>query len=98
MIKHIPLAFLALTLFVCGVAPAQDAAPKKPAVTRSAAEGQNKSTRTPLPSAEEIDSYMKRNFGYDPAVSWQIISIQESVVPGIPEVVVSVNKQAPVHI
>ncbi|HKR95566.1 MAG TPA: hypothetical protein VJW55_09405, partial [Candidatus Angelobacter sp.] len=32
-------------------------------------------TKTALPTTEEVDAYMKRSFGYDPGVSWQIYSI-----------------------
>ena len=51
-----------------------------------------------LPSQAEIDAALKRNFGYDPAVTWQIYDIRESAIPGITDVLVSMNKQAPVHL
>jgi protein-disulfide isomerase len=41
---------------------------------------------------------MKRSFGYDAAVTWQIYSIKESDVPGVAEIVVSVNKGDPYHL
>jgi len=54
--------------------------------------------RTALPTTDEIDAYMKRSFGYDPGVSWQIYEIRESPVPGLAEIVVSVNKGQPYHL
>jgi protein-disulfide isomerase len=51
-----------------------------------------------LPSKEEVDAALKRTFGYDPAITWEIYDIRPSVIPGVPEVLVSVNKQAPSHI
>ncbi|MCU1254038.1 MAG: oxidoreductase [Candidatus Angelobacter sp.] len=41
---------------------------------------------------------MKRSFGYDPAITWQILNIRESTIPGITELLVSMNKQQPVHV
>src|SRR5262249_8001206 len=52
----------------------------------------------PLPTTEEVDAYMKRSFGYDPAVTWQIYAVRESVVPGLAEIVVSVNRGDPYHL
>lgn len=51
-----------------------------------------------LPTTEEVDAYMKRSFGYDPGVSWQIYEIRASEAPGIVEIIVSVNKGEPVHL
>jgi protein-disulfide isomerase len=54
--------------------------------------------RTALPTTAEIDAYMKRSFGYDPGVSWQIYDIRESPVPGLAEIIVAVNKGQPYHL
>jgi protein-disulfide isomerase len=54
--------------------------------------------RTALPTTDEIDAYMKRSFGYDPGVSWQVYEIRESPVPGLAEIIVSVNKGQPYHL
>jgi len=54
--------------------------------------------RTALPTTAEVDAYMKRSFGYDPGVSWEIYQIRESPVPGLAEIVVSVNKGQPYHL
>src|SRR5258708_18699633 len=51
-----------------------------------------------LPTTAEVDAYMKRSFGYDPGVTWQILDIHESSAPGIAEVIVSVNKGEPYHL
>ena len=47
---------------------------------------------------EEVEASMKRSFGYDPGVTWQILDIKESSIPGLAEVLVSINKQQPVHL
>lgn len=87
------LSLLCSTL-VATVLSAQTAAPAKPATI-------NVTTTPPsavLPTAEEVDAYMKRSFGYDPALSWQVIEIKNSGVAGISEIVVSVNKGDPFHL
>ena len=51
-----------------------------------------------LPTAAEVDAYMKRSFGYDPGVSWQIYDVRASQVPGLAEIIVAVNKGEPYHL
>ena len=54
--------------------------------------------RAALPTTAEVDAYMKRSFGYDPGVTWQVYDIRESQVPGVAEIIVSVNKGEPYHL
>jgi protein-disulfide isomerase len=81
--------------------PAASAAQKAPAAQKAA---ENKpgtasaSTSDALPSTQEVDAYMKRSFGYDPGVSWQVLGVRPSSVPGIAEIIVSVNKGDPYHL
>jgi protein-disulfide isomerase len=58
----------------------------------------NHPSKAVLPTAEEVDTYMKRSFGYDPGVTWQILDIHEGAAPGIAEILVSVNKGEPYHL
>jgi len=53
---------------------------------------------TELPSAQEVEDALKRTFGYDPAISWQVYDIRKSEIPGLAEILVSINKNAPNHI
>jgi protein-disulfide isomerase len=53
---------------------------------------------TELPSAQEVEDALKRTFGYDPSISWQVYDIRKSEIPGLAEILVSVNKNAPSHI
>jgi protein-disulfide isomerase len=93
-------------VFVSTLATAQTAAPKKPATshttntsaTNNAANPATPAMRTALPTTAEVDAYMKRSFGYDPGISWQIVNIRESVVPGIAEIIVSINRGEPNHL
>jgi protein-disulfide isomerase len=107
MIKLTTTALLPFILFVFGVANAQTApakkqtaSPKKPATSSAsaAASPQSAQKKAALPTVEEVEASMKRSFGYDPGVSWQILDIKESSIPGLAEILVSMNKQQPVHL
>src|SRR6478672_3523099 len=95
-----PTALLTLIFFAFGMANAQTAAPKKPATHTSstAAAPQSTQKKAALPTMEEVEASMKRSFGYDPGVTWQIYEIKESSIPGLAEILVSMNKQQPVHL
>jgi len=68
-----------------------------PASGSSAAAKSAQPASGPLPSNEQIDAAMKRVFGYDPAVTWQILDITRSPIPGVADVLLSINRQAPIH-
>jgi len=91
MTKTNILAFI--LVLAATVASAQTTAPARPANTFNA----TTPPKAGLPTPEEIDSYMKRSFGYDPSLIWQVIDIKESTVPGVAEVVVSINRNEPYH-
>ena len=92
MTKTNILVFICLTLAAI-FSPAQTASPAQAANNFSA----TAPPKNNLPTPEEIDSYMKRSFGYDPSLTWQVIDIKDSSVPGIAEVVVSINRNEPYH-
>jgi protein-disulfide isomerase len=100
MIKPKTIALLILTFFLFGVVNAQTASPKKSATRAVSAPQTPQSTqkKAALPTVEEVEASMKRSFGYDPGVTWQILDIKESNIPGLAEVLVSMNKQQPVHL
>ena len=101
IMKTTTKALFALMLFAFGLVKAQTASPKKPATHSTAAAAatpQNTQKKASLPTMEEVEASMKRSFGYDPGVTWQIYEIKESSIPGLAEVLVSMNKQQPVHL
>jgi len=51
-----------------------------------------------LPGQANVEAALKRTLGYDKGVSWQIIDIRPSVISGVADVVISINKQAPQHL
>jgi protein-disulfide isomerase len=107
MIKLTTTALLTFILLVFGIANAQTApakkqtaSPKKPSTSSAsaAASPQSAQKKAALPTVEEVETSMKRSFGYDPGVTWQILDIKESSIPGLAEILVSMNKQQPVHL
>jgi protein-disulfide isomerase len=46
---------------------------------------------TRLPSEETVNAFMKQMFGYDPSVSWKVVSIRPAEAQGIAEVMVVVS-------
>ena len=50
-------------------------------------------TATGLPSEETVNAFMHKMFGYDPSVTWEVVSIKPSSIAGISEV--SVNLKNP---
>jgi protein-disulfide isomerase len=104
MTKLKTFAFISSFTFAFALSAAQNTSPSKPATHREltpqakAQINKDSGTKSALPTTEQVDAYMKRSFGYDAAVTWQIYSIKESDVPGVAEIVVSVNKGDPYHL
>jgi protein-disulfide isomerase len=99
------LIFLVLTFAVAQTATQKKkttASATKSASTASPAHSQSSSSHTTtgtlLPSQAEVEEAMKRSFGYDPGVRWQVYNISESPIPGVADALVSMNQQNPVHI
>jgi protein-disulfide isomerase len=51
-----------------------------------------------LPTQQEIDTAMRRTLGYDASVKWEIYDIRPAAVPGLADVLLSINGNAPQHI
>jgi protein-disulfide isomerase len=105
MTKSRILAFITFSMVVASLtAAAQNAPASKPATHRplspqaKAQIDKDAALKTALPATADVDAYMKRSFGYDPGVSWQVLDIREAPVPGLAEIIVSVNKGEPYHL
>ena len=48
-----------------------------------------------VPTKDEVETAMKRTFGYDPSTTWVIYDIRPSPIPGVADVLLSLNKQQP---
>src|SRR5260370_42190338 len=89
------VATVAIVFLLLGFVSAQSSAPTLGTKTHASA---SSTADTKLPGKDEVDAALKRTLGYDPGVSWEILAIQPSAVMGVPEVIVSINKQAANHI
>ncbi|HET8891114.1 MAG TPA: thioredoxin domain-containing protein [Candidatus Angelobacter sp.] len=103
MIKLKNLALMISLAVSFAMSSAQSAAPKKTAATPAAstpaaAKAATAKPSTALPSKEDVDAALKRTLGYDPGVAWQIYEITPSAVPGLADVLFSINKQAAQHL
>jgi protein-disulfide isomerase len=89
-------AILLASLFaMCAGAFAQNAAPGKQPAAKVAAAASGPEAKAGLPTQAQIDAAMQRTFGYDPGLLWQTLDIRPSLIPGVAEVLVSLNKQPP---
>lgn len=89
--------FIALFLAILTPAGAQSApARKQPAAPAPAPAADVKPML--LPSPAQVETALKRTLGYDPSLSWQVVDVRPSVIPGLVELFVSINKQQPVRI
>jgi protein-disulfide isomerase len=46
-----------------------------------------------LPTTATVDSFMHRMFGYNPAVTWKVLDISPSEIPGVASVLVTIGDQ-----
>ena len=71
--------YLSIALMLVTLAGAQ----QKPVTSQPAAKP---AAATGLPSEETVNAFMHRMFGYDPSVTWEVVSIKPSSIAGISEV------------
>ena len=87
-----PGAFFALLIAVsCVFAQSSNppAAPQ-PKAAANASSGQ--------PGKDDVEVALKRTLGYDPSVTWTVYDIRPSGIPGVSDILISLNKQDPIHI
>ncbi len=89
---------LSSLLFAQAGAPKTGAASTAAKTSGTAKTASSTSANANLPTVDEVNAYMKRNFGYDPSVTWEVLDIHDSGIAGIPEIVVSINKREPFHL
>ena len=71
--------YLSIALVLVTLAGAQ----QKPVTSQPAAKPV---TATGLPTQETVNAFMQKMFGYDPSVTWEVVSIKPSSIAGISEV------------
>lgn len=77
---------------------AQSAATKPHAAASSSSPATSQAKAFALPTQEQVEAAMRRSFGYDPNISWQIYDVRASRIPDVADIFVSVNKQQPIHL
>lgn len=82
---------LFLTLAATAQTPAKaKAKPASPPPAPSAA---------PMPTAAEVNEFLRRMFGYDPNVTWKVQGVAPTDVPGVAHVVATIGAQSrPIHL
>jgi protein-disulfide isomerase len=91
MKKFILISLLFSSLILIAQAPARSAStPAKKAAAPAA--------NSALPTKDDVEAAMKRYAGWDPGTSWVIYDISPSIVPGLADVTLSINKQQPQHV
>lgn len=92
---------LILTATLCCVATAgAQSAQKKHASSKNVAHTSASAPNpTPvlLPNKSQIEGALQRSYGYDPALLWTILDVKPAEIPGLVDVLVSVNRQQPFH-
>jgi protein-disulfide isomerase len=88
-------ALIALLLSFALTALAQSPAAKPHAAASTPPAAAKPAT---LPTQEQVETAMRRTFGYDPSLTWQVYDVRASKIPDVAEILVSINKQQPVRI
>jgi protein-disulfide isomerase len=85
---------LLIVLLLSGIAIAQT----KPAAAKSAAKAPapaaNADSATTLPTEDTVNAFLFQMFGYDATITWKVVEIRPSLIPGLADVsVVITNSQ-----
>jgi protein-disulfide isomerase len=94
--KKTVLFALALSFAVTMLA--QSTATKPHAAASSSSPATSQAKTFALPTQEQVEAAMRRTFGYDPSISWQIFDVRASRIPDVADILVSVNKQQAIHL
>jgi protein-disulfide isomerase len=95
--------FFVLVLVIgASLAFSQDGGSKKKTSANAASTQKHSEPSAPppilLPSHAQVDAAMQRNFGYDPSITWNILDVRQSPIPGLAEVILSINRQQTIHL
>ncbi len=90
MNRSIAVVLFCFVILAAGLARSKEQQPRSATKSFKPAVAEQK-----LPSKEDVEASLQRNLGYDSSVSWEILEIRPSIIPGVAEVLVSINKQQP---
>jgi protein-disulfide isomerase len=88
--RLIAVVFFCFVILAAGLAQSKEQQPRATTKSSRPAAAEKK-----LLSKETVEASLRRTLGYDSSVSWEILEIRPSIIPGVTEVLVSVNKQQP---
>src|SRR5271167_3136197 len=77
---------------------AQTAPPTKPAAPSRKPDLSTTHADAALPTNDDVEAAMKRTLAYDPSLKWVIHDIRSSAIPGVADILFSINSQAPQHL
>jgi protein-disulfide isomerase len=90
------LSVLIFAICISWSLSAQQAAKPKPATKTPAAPAATQKTQNvdaALPTVATVDTFMKRMFGFNPAVTWKVVDISPSQISGVSRVLVTIGNQ-----
>ncbi len=90
MMRKLAVASLFVIAVMSALGQQQPAKPKTAAGASASATHHNGS-ETPLPSEEMVNAFLQQTFGYDPQLTWKIVSIKPSKAEGLAEVNVQMS-------
>ncbi len=90
MVRKLAVASLFVIAGMSAMGQQQPAKPKIAAGASASATHHNGS-ETPLPSEEMVNAFLQQTFGYDPQLTWKIVSIKPSKAEGLAEVNVQMS-------
>ena len=84
---------IATLLVIAGISALGQQQPVKPKTVggASASATHHNGGETPLPSEEMVNAFLQQTFGYDPQLTWKIVSIKPSKAEGLAEVNVQMS-------
>jgi protein-disulfide isomerase len=86
-------ALLASLLTIATGAFGQTASSRPPAAHVPASTSAPAAAPAGLPTEAQINAALQRTFGYDAGIQWKVLDIHPSILPGVAEVLVSLNNQ-----
>jgi protein-disulfide isomerase len=95
--NHFPLLLVPMLLTILSLAllaqtpPTLSQRPAAKPVTRPSAATSTAAGATVLPSEDTVNSFLFQTFGYDPAITWKIVDIRPSEMPGLAEVTIAIT-------
>ncbi len=90
MVRKLAVASLLVIAGISALGQQQPAKPKT-AAGASASAAHHNGSETPLPSEEMVNAFLQQTFGYDPQLTWKIVSIKPSKAEGLAEVNVQMS-------